>query len=31
MLYPSDGMYLVEQTDLVEQPGYAERAGEGSS
>ena len=27
----SDGMYLVEQTDLVEQPGYAERAGEGSS
>ena len=22
----SDGMYLVEQTDLVEQPGYAERA-----
>ena len=27
----SDGMYLVEQTDLVEQPGYVDRTGEASS
>ena len=27
----SDGMYLVEQTDLAEQPGYVDRTGEASS
>ena len=27
----SDGMYLVEQTDPVEQPGYVDRTGEASS
>ena len=27
----SDGMYLVDQTDLVEQPGCVDRTGEGSS
>ena len=27
----SDGMYLVEQTDLIDQRGYVDRAGETSS